>query len=605
MELTKGQLEVMDADGHLLVTGGPGSGKTTISILKAAQIAEQDLRPGQKILFLSFARATVSRVVEAIEYEQRIPPEQKRLIDVETYHSFFWRILKGHGYLIGLPRRLSVLTPASEAIALSETRLAFPARNLTDAQKIAKKAAEAKERDRLAMDEGRVCFDLYAPCVGDILHGSARIRRLVAAMYPVIILDEFQDTNEAQWRVVQALGEFCQLIALADPEQRIYDWIGADPARLDHFREEFNPKEIDLSTDNHRSAGTEIALFGNDLLTGKFRQDAYEGIAFDVFEPFPDPAMTKLVTTTYAARRRLIKQGANDWSLAILVPTKKMTRLVSDALRQPPAGMSEVPHSAVIDMEAAILGAEVVAHLMQPDVDGLHFAQFIDLICSYYQGKGGDQPTQVALREATNIRKAYEELLASQAEGKAIRKNSILVNMLAVYEQARDLVLTGDPDKDWRAVRRVLEDGACTRLKEMAIEVRNIRILERGTQLRQGLSQDWRANGGYRNALAITQQAFIQEHFSTNSKPESGVVVMNMHKAKGKQFDEVIIFEGWPVKRKGQPPYNADRIVRFNLKERINNQARQNLRVSVTRGKRRTTILTPRTDPCVLLLKDK
>ena len=78
MQLTEKQLEIMDAAGHLLVTGGPGSGKTTVSILKAAQIAERDLRPGQKILFLSFARATVSRVVETIEYGQQIPRKQKR-----------------------------------------------------------------------------------------------------------------------------------------------------------------------------------------------------------------------------------------------------------------------------------------------------------------------------------------------------------------------------------------------------------------------------------------------------------------------------------------------------------------------------------------------
>lgn len=77
MELTEGQLNVMESDGHLLVTGGPGSGKTTISIIKASQIAEQHVRPGQKILFLSFARATVSRVVEAIEYEQKIPAATK------------------------------------------------------------------------------------------------------------------------------------------------------------------------------------------------------------------------------------------------------------------------------------------------------------------------------------------------------------------------------------------------------------------------------------------------------------------------------------------------------------------------------------------------
>lgn len=234
-----------------------------------------------------------------------------------------------------------------------------------------------------------MCFDLYAPFVGDLLHGSVRIRRLVASMYPIIILDESQDTNEAQWRVVQALGKVCRLIGLADPEQRIYDWIGADAARLDHFREAFKPTEVNLSTDNHRSAGTEIALFGNDVLTGKFQQDIYKGIDSDVFDPFPDPAMTKLVTTVYRARKRLVDAGIVNWSLAILVPTKKMTRLVPDALRQPPGGMADVAHTAVIELEAAILGAEIIALILQP-ADDRHFDQFIDLMCSYFQGKGGE-----------------------------------------------------------------------------------------------------------------------------------------------------------------------------------------------------------------------
>ncbi|EWS78133.1 AAA family ATPase [Xylella taiwanensis] len=73
MQLTQGQQDVIAADGHLLIVGGPGSGKTTISILKAAQIVEKHLWSGQSILFLSFARATISCVVAAIEYERNLP----------------------------------------------------------------------------------------------------------------------------------------------------------------------------------------------------------------------------------------------------------------------------------------------------------------------------------------------------------------------------------------------------------------------------------------------------------------------------------------------------------------------------------------------------
>ena len=460
---------------------------------------------------------------------------------------------------------------------------------------------EDAERVRLAHDEGLVCFDLFAQYTGDILHGSRRIRSLIATMYPVIILDEFQDTNAEQWRVVQALGEQVVLHALADPEQRIYDWLGADPERLNHFDAAFTPKKIDLSTDNHRSKGTDIALFGNDILKGRFRKEPYAGVQILLYPPNESEAYSVLVTTTYQARKRLVDSGKKGWSLAVLVPTKKMTRLVSDAFRVPPAKMKEIWHTAALDMEGPILSAEVIALLMQPDSDGLRFQQFIDLVCNYFHGRGGVELTKGDLKEAACIRKACDEWAVRVSTGKSIRQNSILVNILAVHDAARTLVFTGDPSLDWLTVRRSLETSACPRMREIAEDARNVRLLERGTHLRQQLSQDWRNNGSYLNALSVVRQAFVQEHFSTNAKPESGVVVMNMHKAKGKQFDEVIIFEGWPRKFKGQIVANPDRIVQSNLRDNIDAQTRQNFRVSVTRARARTSILTPNNDRCVLL----
>lgn len=601
MQLTEGQKSVLSAEGHLLVTGGPGSGKTTISIMKAAQIASSGIRPGQKILFLSFARATVSRVIEAIEQDRTITQEQKRKIEVDTYHSFFWQILKAHGYLLGLPRRLDILTPQSEAIALSKIRSQYPKRNLTSEQKEQKELAEHAERYRLAHENGRLCFDYFASYVARLLSASNKLRKLLGTMYPVIILDEFQDTNDDQWAAVLELGKCSRLISLADPEQRIYEWLGADPERLNHFIEAFNPTALDLSTDNHRSAGTDIAKFGNDILHGQFRQKEYVGIEVDTFESIYHKAITKLITSVYSARTRLLSQHKPDWSLAILVPTKKMTRLVSEVLHEPPAKMTPVSHSASIDMDAAILAAEIIAHLMQPPDEFSHLSTFVDLICNYFEGKGGNQPTQTALKEAQRYRKAHAEYVTKTSQGKSVRTTSVIVKTIEVHNLVRNCELKGNPDSDWNLIRGILASSSCTNLKEIAEEVRNIRLLVRGSNLRRDLANNWREFGSYKESLEIVRKSFIQEHFSKSSKPESGVVVMNMHKAKGKQFDEVIIFEGWPRWVAGEIVANTDRIVWGNAKENVNNQARQNFRVSITRGKQKTTILTPVDDCCVLL----
>ncbi len=605
IELTKKQKDVLAANGHVLVQGGPGSGKTTISILKAGKIVKERLSLGQHVLFLSFARATVSRVLEAIDEEGGLPREVKRLVEVDTYHAFFWRLIKTHGYLLGLPRRLNILTPHNEAVALSEIRSDYKAnRYLSAAERTEKNEREDAERLRLAMEEGLVCFDLLADLVGQLLHGSNKIRALMANAYPTIILDEFQDTAADQWNVIQALGRDSDLLALADPEQRIFDFIGADPERLNHFIEEFNVVPIDLSGENHRSKGTDIVLLGNDILRGNYSKNSYEGIGFGLFEPNKNQAFTKVVTETLKARKRLIDNGPKDWSLAILVPTKRMTRLVSDVFREPPGGLPRIEHYAAVDMEAAILAAEIIAYGLQCHGATFNGAEFVTLIASYFRGKGGDTPSKTSLQEASRILASYETAVGRRAEGKDVPKRSVFLPIEAAVLGLSSLTLTGDPDADWLAIRRHFVEAGCQRLAEIATEVRNVRLLERGTQLREALSQNWRDTGHYPDALEIVRQAFIRDHFATNTKPETGVVVMNMHKAKGKQFDEVIVFEGWPKIVKSKIVANPDRIVRGNLRENIDDQNRQNFRVSLTRAKRHATILTPRGNPCVLLIPE-
>jgi len=599
-ELSDKEKGILAHEGHLLVKGGPGSGKTTISIIKADMLVSKALRPGQKVLFLSFARATVARVAEALDDRLQNRAQTRSRVDIDTYHAFFWRLLKTHGYLIGLPRRLEILTPPAQAIALSTIRHEFgPVKKLTEAQKAERSEHETAVLRRLAFEEGKVCFDMFADLVAQILTGSVKIRKLISSAHPIIILDEFQDTNAGQWLVVQQLGIDSTLIALADEAQRIYDFIGAHPERLNHFKERFNPGEFDLGNENHRSPGTDITRFGDDLLKGKF-SGKYQGMRLYQFPANQNQAMAALKGQVLQARKRLIDKKTRDWSLAVLVPTKQLMREVSDALRAEQPSMPAIDHRAAIDMEGAILAAEIIAFLLQPRRAG-DFEAFVGLLCNFFRGRGGDDPSNKDISESLAIDKAMLKATEHAKQGKEVPANSIIRPIRAGYEQCTVLKPSGDPDKDWLAIRDQLVACGCKRLAEVGEEARNVRLLDRGTQLREALSLDWRMNGAYPNALDIVRQAFVQEHFAASARRESGIVVMNMHKAKGKQFDEVIVFEGWPRYAKNKIVSNPHRIVPRNVAGDDVTHAKYNFRVSVTRAKAHTTIMTPEADPCILL----
>ena len=91
----------------------------------------------------------------------------------------------------------------------------------------------------------------------------------------------------------------------------------------------------------------------------------------------------------------------------------------------------------------------------------------------------------------------------------------------------------------------------------------------------------------------------MQERFSLGKKPESGIVVMNIHKSKGKEFDEVIIFDGFNVMTKEGVTNGVFSRICFN--NQVNDDTKQNFRVAVTRARSKTTILTPVFLSCALL----
>lgn len=137
---------VLDATGPVLVTGGPGCGKTTIALAKAQRVIEAGMTLGQTVLFLSFSRAAVARVVEASKAQ--LPKVLQEQLSIQTFHSFFWEILKAYGYLLGAPRQLRLLLPHDEAAMRHQFE--------SDG------GVWEPERERLFHEEGLVAFDLFS-----------------------------------------------------------------------------------------------------------------------------------------------------------------------------------------------------------------------------------------------------------------------------------------------------------------------------------------------------------------------------------------------------------------------------------------------------------
>jgi DNA helicase II / ATP-dependent DNA helicase PcrA len=564
--------KILTEQGHLLVLGGPGSGKTTIALRKAkTEIESGNLKRGQKILFLSFARSTLSRVTEQSLGE--FNNESRKLIELSTYHGFAWNVLRSHGYLLGKARQLRVFLPHDAASYLAD----IPG----DKRK--------QELKRLFQEDGLIHFDLFAGLTADLFMRSTALCKVFSNAFPLIIVDEFQDTDAAEWGLVKALGTGSRLIALADPDQRIYEFRGADPMRIKEFSDEFSPVSFDFGTENHRSANTDIVTFANDLLTGKNKGKTYENVkalTYGFYQGKHELFSAKACLLQCLKRARKAK-GPGDVSVAVLVPSNRLMLQLSDYLSKAMDDLPVVPHTVAFDAEGPALAASIIALLLEINSsDESNEQRLVQGIATHIRGRSGSKGPSKANGDLARA-------LLDHVSGKKItgsKRLAVIESCRQILKKRLELQLTGDPGKDWLLVRQLLTDSASESVKQVADDAKYLRLFRRGALLQARLSEVWRESGIYQGALNAVNDALLQEHFAAASHEVKGVYVMTIHKSKGKEFDEVLIYEG-----------RYTPIVRANSSSAQLAQSRLSLRVAVTRGRMNSTILMPKSSPCPLL----
>lgn len=566
--------KILGCEGHALVLGGPGSGKTTIALRKAVRRIEAGLAPGQAVLFLSFTRAAVARISEAAKIEA--PRDRRGQLALQTFHSLFWELLSSHAYLLGAKGRLQILMPQDER-ALSG--------GIKEEKEPELWRAWMAERERLFKEEGRIAFDLFGPNTALLLERSEHIRRLVAQRFPLVIVDEAQDTWPQAWKCIELIAPMTQIICLADLEQQIFDYIpGIGPERIEAIRKSLSPEEVDLGTENHRSPGSEILAFGNDLITGKVRGKPYKGVSRFGFHPKKsDP--TKCLRIALAILHKHVRAETGSWakSVAILVPSGPAAAKASAALS---AAAKPVKHKLLFDENEALLSARFAAFLLEPKNHGeksANIAIALELFADIKKAGGSAQA------------KTYLAWALALRAGKASRAGFVKA-LTDLLDELGAAGFTGDPGKDWLTVKRMLRGSGQAELSKIAGHLDYLVAFNRGKRISANLSDAWQRDGQYTGARTALDLALAQDQILDGLDDPNGLQVMTIHKAKGKQFDGVIVLR--------DSRHDGTQLV-SNLvwwdDPAPHPRSRRILRVAVTRAKVHTLLVEPAWPDCPIL----
>ncbi len=557
MELDETRKEILAAEGHLLIKGGPGCGKTTIALLKARRTVD-GLLAEQRVLFLSFSRAAVRQISDRME--SVFDRTGRAMLEVRTFHSFFLDLVRSHGRLLtGTPP--SFIAPDRERQLRADFDGDWP-----------------DEQQRLARADGRYVFDLLAGSAATLLERCAALRRLYSDIYPLVIVDEFQDTNLDQWRAVRALGDTSTLILLADPDQRIFDHIpGVDEARISQAIEQLKPTIFDLSKDNYRSPGGGLLDYANAVLRNDGSQPVPENVKMLSYRRTPCEVQVHRAVVTLSTY--LGNMLGRVPTIAVVATTNalvgRISETISTATVVATGTLPPIDHELQWDPELAAAAGYVVASIMEwpgmPRTEAI--PKTLRAAADFYRVKyaGG---TLGARGTVTTIERA----VAAFESGGAVRAKAAKL-LIQAYDDGIELV--GDPVTDWQTARARLH-GA-TELEELFGRVRLLRLFKATDALAWSLIDAWDGRASYIDASGTVRRVLANETLTAAQQDPAPVSLMSMHRSKGKEFDGVIIAEGIYSARLLDRTWEAERL-----------QAnRRLLRVAITRARHMVVFVRP------------
>lgn len=294
------------SNGPLVVIAGPGSGKTRVLTYRIARLLTESVDENYRILGLTFTNKASDEM--RVRLSHLVPDMNKRLY-LGTFHSFCAEVLRNHGSYVGINPNFTIYSDAKDlmeiikdvhrnlesrgeigsigttnllpVIQYLQKNLIGPGESLdslikNDNLRIAvEKIYEGywnKLKELNALDFELLIFKTYL-----LFKGNPFISSHYRKIYPYINIDEFQDTNYAQYQMIKELtkNKHKNIFIVADDDQLIYQWNGASHKRIYEFKEDYGADIIQLP-DNFRCPPGVVNLANNLIAHNKGRLNSKE-----------------------------------------------------------------------------------------------------------------------------------------------------------------------------------------------------------------------------------------------------------------------------------------------------------------------------------------
>ncbi len=365
------QAAVVATEGPVLILAGPGSGKTRVITHRVAYLLRQrNVRPWN-ILAVTFTNKAARSMKERLEV---LAPYDVPKLTIGTFHAICARILRRDGEAIGIGKNFTIYDDGDQVSVVKSILKEF---NLDEKQfgprsilsRISGAKSELREPRVFAefantyIDEvvGRI-YRRYQELLGssnavdfdDLLMSTMRLLRehpdildMYQERYRYLMVDEFQDTNVAQYSIVKQLAaKYRNICVVGDEDQSIYSWRGANFRNVLNFEKDHPGARVILLEQNYRSTGTILEAARKVIANNTMRKEKNlftengTGDQIRVYEAYNEDEEASFVA---AEIERAVSRGDYNFrDFSVLYRTNAQSRALEKVLVR-----RRIPHRVV------------------------------------------------------------------------------------------------------------------------------------------------------------------------------------------------------------------------------------------------------------------